>query len=281
MLTVNKKKLENKNINFFSEKAKNIRLDILEMVTNAKSSHIGSAFSIVDILTVLFHNFINLDLIKKNSKNRDYFILSKGHSVTALYATLVSVNLINKDALKNYYQNNTLLAGHPIKNSFPGIEASTGSLGHGLSIAVGLSLAFKRDNFDNKIYVLLGDGECQEGSVWEAINMAVSLKLNNLIVIIDKNNLQGFDCTQNLSSGCLQNKFQAFGCNTLSIDGHNYVQITDALNISLHSDLPSVVVANTIKGNGVEFMQNKLEWHYKSPNIQEYELAKREIQNLL
>ncbi|MCF7800268.1 transketolase [Candidatus Babeliales bacterium] len=280
MLIVNEKQLENKNFDFFEEKAKNIRLDILEMVTNAKSSHIGSAYSIVDILTVLFHTFINLDLIKKNNKNRDYFILSKGHSIAALYATLVSVDLINKDELKNYYQNNSLLAGHPIKNSFPGIEASTGSLGHGLSIAVGLSIAFKRDNINNKIYVLLGDGECQEGSVWEAVNMAVSLKLNNLVIIIDKNNLQGFDFTQNLSAGCLQNKFQAFGCKTLSIDGHNYAQIIDAIKFSFNSDLPSVIVANTIKGKGVEFMQNKLEWHYKSPNIQEYELAKKEIQIL-
>lgn len=286
------------------QKAKQIRLTILEMINAAKCSHIGSAFSIVDILTVLFHKFINTDLIKQKSKNRDYFILSKGHACAALYATLSSVGLIDPDELKSYYQDGSKLAGHPIKDSFPGIEASTGSLGHGLSLAVGLAIACKNDQMAchpavsaiaesegrelvsgsmdyfplvNKIYVLLGDGECQEGSVWEAILMAVRFKLDNLVLIIDNNNLQALDRTSDVAIGSLHEKFTGFGCNCMCVDGHNFGQLIEALQNTGRWPGPDVIIANTIKGMGVSFMQDKLEWHYKSPNVQEYEMAKKEI----
>ena len=275
------------------------------MINAAKCSHIGSAFSIVDIMTVLFHKFINTDLIKQKSKNRDYFILSKGHACAALYATLSSVGLIDPDELKNYYKDGSKLAGHPIKDSFPGIEASTGSLGHGLSLAVGLAIACKNDQMTchpelvsglsaivlqgrrlesmdyfplvNKIYVLLGDGECQEGSVWEAVMMAVRFKLNNLVLIIDNNNLQALDRTNDVTSGSLQEKFTGFGCNCVCVDGHNFDQLIGAFEKTGQSQVPAVIIANTIKGMGVSFMQDKLEWHYKSPNTEEYEMAKKEI----
>ncbi|MFH1254100.1 MAG: transketolase [bacterium] len=271
--------------------AKQIRLTILEMINAAQCSHIGSAFSIVDILTVLFHKFINTDLIKQKSKKRDYFILSKGHACAALYATLASVGLIHPDELKNYYKDGSKLAGHPIKDSFPGIEASTGSLGHGLSMAVGLAIACKNNQMAchpelvsgsmdyfplaNKIYVLLGDGECQEGSVWEAVMMAVRFKLDNLVLIIDKNNLQALDRTSDVVCGSWHEKFVAFGCNCMCVDGHNFDQLTEALQKTGKSLGPDVIIANTIKGKGVSFMQDKLEWHYKSPNLQEYEMAKK------
>lgn len=257
--------------------AKQIRLTILEMVNAAKCSHIGSAFSIVDIMTVLFHKFINTELIKQKSKNRDYFILSKGHACAALYATLLSVWLIHPDELKNYYKDGSKLAGHPIKDSFPGIEASTGSLGHGLSMAVGLAIACKNDQIKNKIYVLLGDGECQEGSVWEAVMMAVRFKLDNLVLIIDNNNLQALDRTSDVAFGSWHEKFTGFGCNCMTVDGHNFDQLIGVLQKTGNAHAPDVIIANTIKGKGVSFMQDKLEWHYKSPNVQEYEMAKKEI----
>jgi transketolase len=227
-------------------------------------------------MTVLFHKFINIDLIKNKSKNRDYFILSKGHAVAALYSTLASVGLIDSDELKNYYKDGSTLAGHPIKGSFPGIEASTGSLGHGLSLAVGLAIASKNDGIKNKIYVLLGDGECQEGSVWEAVMMAVRFKLNNLVVIVDNNNLQALDRTSDISSSW-DKKFTGFGCSCLSVNGHDFDQLVQAFKTVGDSSLPTVIIANTVKGKGVSFMQDKLEWHYKSPNTEEYAMAKKEI----
>ena len=269
--------LKKERINFLKERAKLIRLSILDMIMSSNSSHIGSAFSIIDILTTLFSEFINLDLIKEKSKKRDFFILSKGHSVVALYSILAHVGLISFENLKSYYKDGTLLAGHPIRNSFPGIEASTGSLGHGLPIAVGLALASKKDRLRNKIYVLLGDGECQEGSVWEAIQLAVRLKLNNLIIIVDYNKLQGFDRTENITRVCWKEKFEAFGCNSCVIDGHNFLELIKTFNDVKQSDYPKVIIANTIKGKGISFMEDKLEWHYKSPNSAEYDIAKKEI----
>ncbi len=259
------------------DQAKQIRLTILEMVNAAKCSHIGSAFSTVDIMTVLFHKFINTELIKQKSKNRDYFILSKGHACAALYATLSSIGLITPDELKNYYQDGSKLAGHPIKDSFPGIEVSTGSLGHGLSLAVGLAIACKNDQIKNKIYVLLGDGECQEGSVWEAVMMAVRFKLDNLVLIIDNNNLQALDRTSDIVFGSWREKFTGFGCNSMCVDGHNFDQLTEVLQKIGNAHVPDVIIANTIKGKGVSFMQDSLSWHYKSTNVQEYEMAKKEI----
>ncbi len=262
---------------FLQNQARQVRLTILEMINAAKCSHIGSAFSIVDIMTVLFHKFINIDLIKQKSKNRDYFILSKGHASAALYATLSSVGLIDPGELKNYYKDGSKLTGHPIKDSFPGIEASTGSLGHGLSLAVGLALACKHDQINNKIYVILGDGECQEGSVWEAVMMAVRFKLNNLVLIIDNNNLQALDRTSDVAIGSWHEKFTGFGCNCRIVDGHSFGRLIEVLQNTGHSDCPDVIIANTTKGKGVSFMQDRLEWHYKSPNAQEYENAKKEI----
>ena len=265
-------------------KAKQIRLSILDMITSANSSHIGSAFSIVEILTVLFHKFINTELIKQKSRERDYFILSKGHAASALYATLASVGIINSEILKTYYQDGSILAGHPCKGCVPGVEVSSGSLGHGLSLGVGIAIACKNDGIKNKIYVLLGDGECQEGAVWEAVMMAVRFELNNLIIIIDNNKLQALGRTNEIVLGSWEDKFKGFGCNCIPVDGHDF----GALILSLSKDVsespgcgaikrPHVIIADTIKGKGVSFMQDCLAWHYKSPKEQEYEIAKKQI----
>lgn len=266
-------------IDFLTNKSKECRLSIIEMLTQAQSSHLGSAFSIVEILVTLYNCFITTDLIKSHDDNRDIFILSKGHAASALYATLASVGLIANEALKNYHHNGSKLSGHPIKDSFTGIEASTGSLGHGLSMGVGMAIAAKNDNSPKKIYVLLGDGECQEGAIWEALFVASRYKLNNLIIIVDYNKLQAYDRTNDLIAGSLQERFTAFGCDTATVDGHDYKQLINTINLSQHSAKPRVIIANTIKGKGLSIAEDKLEWHYKSLNPQQYEAAKIEVMN--
>lgn len=262
---------------FLRKKACEIRLSILDMIFAAQSSHIGSAFSIIEIMTLLYHEIIDTNLIKNKAQNRDFFILSKGHAASALYATLANVGIINSDELKTFYKDGGKLAGHPTKDCGIGVEASTGSLGHGLSMAVGIALACKYDGLQNKVYVILGDGECQEGSVWEAVILAVKLNLDNLVIIVDHNKLQGFSPTEHNVGSTLKQKFEGFGCNCFVVDGHDFVELRIALEYSGKVGLPDVIIANTIKGKGVSFMQDKLEWHYKSVNQELYELAKNEL----
>ena len=264
-------------INHLKQQAKQVRLDIATMLTQAKSSHIGSCFSIVDILVTLYHCLLDTDKIKTNSQERDIFILSKGHAAAALYATLASVEIIEQDILKTYNKNGSKLCGYPIKFSLPGIEASSGSLGHGLSMGVGHAIAAKHDNKTCKIYVIVGDGECQEGSIWEALNMASYFKLNNLIVIVDRNNLQALCRPNNITTGNLENKFKAFCCNTIEINGHNFQELISSLNSYNNTQKPNVIIANTVKGKGVSFIENKVEWHYKSFNEQQFKQAKKEL----
>jgi transketolase len=223
----------------------------------------------------LYHNVLDTEKIKNGDKTRDYFILSKGHAVSALYATLMSVGLISKDLISHYNKIGTGLCGHPVKDSYPGIEVSSGSLGQGLPMAVGLALAFKNDNKQNKVYALVGDGECQEGSIWEAVTFAARYKLNNLTIIIDYNNLQGIDRSSDIMPGNLNEKFQAFGCQTITINGHDHEQINNAL-LTIQT-APLVIIANTTKGKGISFMEDKLEWHYKSPNQEQFNHALKEL----
>lgn len=257
--------------------ARYIRRTTLTMLTTAHASHLGCAFSIVDILTVLYHQVLDTEKIKQKTTDRDYFILSKGHAASALYATLISVGLIPESLVPSYKKIGTGLCGHPIKDAYPGIEASTGSLGQGLPMAVGLALAFKKDNNPNKVYVLVGDGECQEGSIWEAITIAARYKLTNLTVIVDFNNLQAFDRSNDLRPGPLKEKFQAFCCQTMSIDGHNLAHIYQA--ITAPRTMPTVIIAHTIKGKGLSFAEDKLEWHYKSCNQEQFDQALKELED--
>ncbi len=258
-------------------KAQYSRQLIVNALTRTKNSHLGCSFSIIDILTVLYHCVLDLEKIRTKSPDRDYFILSKGHAASALYAALAVANIFDEKLLETYHLNGVPFAGHPIKDSLPGIEASTGSLGHGLSLGVGLALAAKNDEKPNKIYVLIGDGECQEGAIWEAITMAARLKLTNLTVIVDYNNLQGLDNTDDIMPGSFTEKFKAFCCTVTEIDGHNYTQIIDALEKSKTVETPHIIIARTSKGKGVSFIENKLEWHYRSFNPEQFSQASEEL----
>ena len=253
------------------------RLWIIEMLTQAKSSHLGCSFSIVDILVVLYHQILSISLIENQSVDRDFFILSKGHGAAALYAVLASVNLISQNFLNKYHNDGTFLTGHPMRDISKGIEASTGSLGHGLSMGVGLALAAVHDQRPSHVYVLVGDGECQEGSVWEALMMAVRFQLDNLTLIVDDNNLQGLDKTSDIAIGSWKEKFQAWGCRTSMIDGHDYIQLITVLSEKKMDKKPHVIIAKTQKGKGISFMQNKLEWHYKSCNAEQYSKGRKEL----
>ncbi len=259
-----------------------IRRDILKMIHNAKSGHPGGAFSCVDILAVLYKKIMNVPLDwdkDPNFNKRDRFILSKGHASPALYATLAHCGYFSVDLLSGFRVLGSKLQGHPSSRvKLPGVEVSTGSLGQGLSIGVGLALALRLDKINSKVFVLMGDGEMQEGSVWESLMNAYSKKLKNLAVIIDKNNLQIDGCVQDVKTlEPLDEKLKAFGYEVYSIDGHNYEQLENTLLEVKNSDKLCAVIANTIKGKGVSFMENNASWHGKAPNDEQLQKALEEL----
>lgn len=255
-----------------------IRREILKMNTRSKASHTGSAFSIVEILVFLYFLKMYINPKDPNLINRDKFILSKGHASSALYATMAVRGYFSLKKLKYFYlKDNGKLPGHLDKDSLNGIEISSGSLGHGLSVGVGMALADRFDNLNNQIYVLCGDGELNEGALWEAILFAPHYNLNNLTLIIDYNKLQGFGYTNDiLNLEPLKDKFVAFNWQVLEINGHDFIQLKDAFDCD-SLDRPKVIIAHTIKGKGVDFMENKLEWHYKSPNSIEFKNALKQL----
>lgn len=259
-----------------------LRCDILKMIHNAKSGHPGGALSCVDILAVLYKKVLNVPVEWDKAidfNNRDRFILSKGHASTALYAVLANMGFFPKNMLMSFRMLGSKLQGHPSsRTQLAGIEVSTGSLGQGLSIGVGMALALRLDNNDAKVFVLLGDGEMQEGSVWEGLMNANNQKLNNLIVIIDKNNLQIDGNTYNIKTlEPLDEKLKAFGYEVYSIDGHNYEEIEETLLKAKNSNKLCAIIANTIKGKGVSFMENAAGWHGKAPNDEQLALALEEL----
>lgn len=259
-----------------------IRQDILKMVHNAKSGHPGGSLSCVDILAVLYKKILNIPVEwdkSPNFKTRDKFILSKGHASPALYATLANCGFFSKDLLMGFRMLGSKLQGHPSsRTKLPGIEVSTGSLGQGLSIGIGLALANRLDKLKSKVFVLLGDGEMQEGSVWEGLMNASHHKLNNLVVIVDKNNLQiDGDVREIKSLEPLDEKLKAFGFEVSVVDGHNYDEIENALLEAKKSDKVCAIIANTIKGKGVSFMENNVSWHGKAPKDEELNKALEEL----
>ena len=259
------------------ELANNIRISALKMVHKAKASHIGSALSIADILAVLYGEIMHFDINDQYCESRDRFILSKGHACVAVYAVLAEVGFITKDDLNTYGEDFSWLMNH-ISHKVNGVEFSTGSLGHGLSFGVGKLLAANILKETWRSFVLLGDGEMDEGSNWEALMFAAHHKLNNLTAIIDYNNLQSLDTIANtLALEPLKDKLTAFGCNVIEIDGHNHIEISKALKI-IHSEKPTVVLAHTIKGKGVSFMERRVEWHYKNPNDEQLSKALMELE---
>lgn len=250
---------------------------IVDMLTAANSSHLGCSFSVIDILVVLYHYILNVPAIKQQRRDRDYFILSKGHAASGLYAALASAGIIDPQEFKNYHQGGSYLCGHPTRDVARGIEASTGSLGHGLPMAVGIALAAKQENLPSRVYVIVGDGECQEGSIWEALILAARFKLNNLTIIVDYNNLQGLDKSDDLMVGGLAQRFKAFECTVHSVDGHDHAALINIFNDCGKTEKPDAIIAHTTKGKGISFIENKLEWHYKSFKPDQYELAKQQI----
>jgi transketolase len=258
--------------------AKIIRSLALQMVTRAKASHIGSALSISDILAVLYAKVLCVDPAHPASPNRDRFILSKGHACVAVYAALAEKGFFSVSELETYGQDHSNLMNH-ISHKVPGVEFSTGALGHGLPFGVGKALAAKKMQADWRVFVLLSDGEMDEGSNWEALMFSAHHKLDNLVAMIDYNKLQSLTTTQQtLGLEPLAEKLQAFGWSVKEVDGHNHDQLTLALSSTpWESGKPSLLIAHTTKGKGVSFMENKVEWHYRSPNSEQLAQALEEI----
>jgi transketolase len=254
----------------------NIRKSILHMVHYSKSSHVGTCLSMVDILYVLYYKIMHLDPINPTMAERDKFILSKGHGGAALYATLAERGYFPKSNLDRYYVDGGMLPGHLDMQAVPGVEVSAGSLGHGLSIGIGMAIANILDQNKGHIYVLVGDGECNEGSVWEAVMLAATLKLTNLTVIVDYNQLQSFGRTNEvINQENMSERWKAFGWEAIDVDGHDLAALEDAFKLP-HTK-PKAIIAHTVKGKGVSYMENKLEWHYKSPNDEQLALALQEL----
>lgn len=262
------------------QKASFTRMKILNVAAKNKAGHIASAFSIVELLIVLYHRILNTDPKNPDEIDRDRFILSKGHGCLALYTVLAGKNFFTEDVLDTFCQPESILGGHPEMQKVPGIEASTGSLGHGLSIAIGISLAAKYDHKKFRTFCLLGDGECNEGSIWEAVMSAAHYKLDNLVAIIDNNKFQSSGPTERvLSLGSLAKKWQAFGWKIREIDGHDIEQIMHTLqDVPFKKNCPSVVIAHTVKGKGVSFIENNNIWHTKLPDAEELKGAYAELQ---
>lgn len=262
------------------EKAKKIRRHVIKMIYNARSGHPGGSLSCVEIITTLyFHKMIHNPLEPK-WKDRDIFILSKGHASPTLYATLAEIGYFHIEELGTLRKLNSRLQGHPDYNrQLPGIEVSSGSLGQGLSIACGIAISYKLDKKNNKVYVLLGDGECDEGQIWEAAMFASHYKLNNIVAIIDRNKYQIDGKTENIMSlEPFADKWKAFGWNLIEIDGHNIREIIVALNNTDRDRKPIAIIANTIKGKGISFMENDNKFHGKAPNSEELKIALKELE---
>jgi transketolase len=260
--------------------AARIRSMSVMMTHQSRASHIGSNLSMVELLAALYGGILRVDPQNPTWPERDRFILSKGHACAALYAVLAERGFFPGEWLKSFYQNGGRLAGHATHTSAPGIEISTGSLGHGLSVATGMALAAKRDQKAYRIFVMLSDGECDEGSVWEPALFAPHHRLDNLTVIVDYNKIQSLGTVKEVMDlEPFADKWRAFGWAVREIDGHNLAEIVDTLEqLPFQSERPGCVIAHTIKGKGISFMENKLLWHYRTPQGEEFEAAMTELE---
>jgi len=259
--------------------ANKLRVNTLRMIHRARASHIGSCFSAAEILACLYWDTLLINPMLPNDPSRDRFVLSKGHAAAILYSALSERGFFPVEDLESYCQDGTTLTGH-VNNSVPGVEVSTGSLGHGLPVGCGLALAAKRDGSAWRTFVLVSDGELDEGSNWEAILFAPFHKLSNLVLIIDYNKIQSFgSVSEVLELNPLADKLRAFHWNVTELDGHDIPALRVALNvISAESDIPTAILAHTVKGKGVSFMEESLLWHYKSPSNEQFLAALKELE---
>ena len=260
-----------------------IRRHAIEMTHISHGSHIGSVMSVADIIAVLYTNILHMDPERPKMEERDRFLLSKGHASAAVYAALAEMGFFPTEELKTFYQNGSRLIGH-VSHKVPGIEFSTGSLGHGLSAAAGMAYAGKKDGKNYRVFTVLGDGECNEGSVWEAAEFAGHFRLNNLIAIVDYNHMQSLDFSENtLLVEDMAARWKAFGWNAVEINGNNHDELRKAFEAAENLRIqeghrPTVIIANTVKGYGVSFMQNDILWHYRFPHDGwEYDQAVTEL----
>lgn len=256
-----------------------IRRHGIEMTHLSGGSHLGAILSVADIMAVLYAEILNYNPEVPDWDERDRFILSKGHAGASVYAALAESGFLPVDELKTHYQNGSRLSGH-VSHHLPGVDLSTGSLGHGLSVGAGMAYALKKDKNNARVFVVLGDGECNEGSVWEAALFANHFRLNNLVAIIDHNHMQSLDFNENtLEIEDFASKWRSFGWNVIEIEGNNHQALREAFaNINNPEHKPTVIIANTIKGFGVSFMQNDILWHYRFPHDGwEYDMAVTEM----
>ncbi len=270
------------NIEELKEISKKVRISIIEQVYNAKSGHPGGSLSCADILTVLYFNQMNINEKEPKAPLRDRFVLSKGHCAPALYGTLAERGFFEKEKLKEFRKIDGNLQGHPDMNKVPGVDISTGSLGQGLSVANGMALSSKLNHDGYRVYCLLGDGEIEEGQVWEAAMTASKYHLDNLCAIVDYNGLQIDGKVEEVKGlNNLEGKFKSFGFNTIVVDGNNMEQLIDAFETAkLTKEKPTMIIAKTIKGKGVSFMEGKAEWHGKAPNEEEFKQAIQELSEI-
>ena len=261
-----------------------IRRNGLEMTHISRGSHIGSVLSVAEIIAVLYTSVLNVDPKEPKKPDRDRMILSKGHAGSAVYAALTETGFFPVEQLKTHYANGSILSGHVSHKGVPGVEVSTGALGHGLGIGVGLALGAKMDKAEWRTYVVLGDGECDEGSVWESALQAAQYKLDRLIAVVDYNHMQSLATVdETLRLEPFEQKWKDFGWNAMSVDGHDTEALKAAFDRAKRnagSGKPTVILAHTIKGKGVSFMENNILWHYRTPQGEEYEEALKELEAL-
>ncbi|MCL7749916.1 transketolase [Halalkalibacter alkaliphilus] len=263
-------------------KATEIRMELLKMIYESGAGHTGGSLSITDILTVLYYKIMNIDPTNPTWEHRDRYVQSKGHAVESYWAILADKGFFQKEELKTFSQYNSRLIGHP-NNKVPGVEMNTGALGHGLSISVGMALAAKMDGKSYKVYTLMGDGEQAEGSVWEGAMAASQYKLDNLVAIIDRNNLQITGNTEDVMSiEPLGSKWRSFGWEVVEVDGNDIEQLVHTFSkLPQTVGKPTMVIANTVKGKGISIAENQVGWHHRVPTKEEYELAVEELSQQL
>ncbi|SHI98404.1 transketolase [Lutispora thermophila] len=275
--------MDNKVLEQLKEKANAIRKDIIEMLAEAKSGHPGGSLSAVEILTYLYFKEMKVDSSNPQWQDRDRFILSKGHGAPVLYSTLAQKGYFPKEELLKLRKTGAMLQGHPDMKGTPGVDMSTGSLGQGLSAANGMALAGKLDDKNYRVYALLGDGELQEGQVWEAAMTSAHYKLDNLTIFIDNNGLQIDGTNEEVKNvNPIEDKWKVFGWHVITIDGHDLLQIEKAVEEAKNTKgKPTAIIAKTVKGKGVSFMENQVGWHGVAPNEEEKEKALKELEVLI